>query len=164
MPPTRKTPGTHAAGPGKQSKLSFAHRVTKPSAKVVGKDLNAGAPSPLSKQVFPEKAAPAPVKEEAPEAEVVKDEQEEEEEEEPQSTIAPPAPVKTDAELEAEKISDVQVGRYWRAVEAQRLAPRVHQEDLDVSEKVLRYFDVSSQYGVSVISMALIPSLFDRPR
>lgn len=88
--------------------------------------------------------------------------------EEPDATEEPEAPEadrltvpdKTEAELRAE-VSDAQVKRYWKAVEAQRKAPRVHQEDLDVSDKVLRYFDVSSQYGVSRRPRA--PSLVSCP-
>lgn len=72
-----------------------------------------------------------------------------EDEEEEAETIALPAPEKTEAELEAEKTTDAQIARYWKGIEAQRIAPRVHQEGLSVGEKVLRYFDVSSQYGVS---------------
>lgn len=69
-----------------------------------------------------------------------------EEESEPEVEAVPE---KSDAELRAERISDAQISKYWRGLEAQRKAPRVHQEDLTLSEKVLRYFDVSSQYGVS---------------
>ena len=61
-------------------------------------------------------------------------------------------PEKSDAELRAERITDVQIGKYWRSLEKQRKAPRVHQQGLTLSEKVLRYFDVSSQYGVSSIT------------
>lgn len=60
-------------------------------------------------------------------------------------------PAKSDAEIEAEKISDAQIAKYWKGIEKLRRAPRVHQQDLMLSEKVLRYFDVSSQYGVSSI-------------
>lgn len=49
----------------------------------------------------------------------------------------------------ARKISEPQIKKYWRAKEAERLAPRVHQEDLSVHEKILREWDMSGQYGVS---------------
>ena len=52
-------------------------------------------------------------------------------------------------EVKASKVTDAQIKRYWRDREAERRAPRVHQEDLSVEEKVLRYWDMSSQYGVS---------------
>ena len=70
-----------------------------------------------------------------------------EEESEPEVEAVPERP---EAEVRAEKIPDAQISKYWREVEAQRKAPRVHQQELTLSEKVLRYFDVSSQYGVSV--------------
>lgn len=54
-----------------------------------------------------------------------------------------------DEEEQARKVSDTQIKRYWRAKEQERLAPRVHQEDLSVYEKVLREWDMSGQYGVS---------------
>jgi DNA polymerase delta subunit 4 len=54
-----------------------------------------------------------------------------------------------DEEQRARKISDAQIKKYWRAKEAQRLAPRVHQEDLGVREKVLREWDMSGEFGVS---------------
>lgn len=53
-------------------------------------------------------------------------------------------------ELEALKISDAQIRRYWNAREAERKAPRIHQEDLNIEEKILRLFDMSSTYGVRI--------------
>lgn len=55
-----------------------------------------------------------------------------------------------DEETEARKISDTQIKKYWRQKEQERLAPRVHQQDLTVYEKVLREWDMSNQYGVSI--------------
>ena len=52
-------------------------------------------------------------------------------------------------EVKASKVTDAQIRRYWQDREAERRAPRVHQQDLSVEEKVLRYWDMSSQYGVS---------------
>ncbi|KAI5201667.1 hypothetical protein E4T39_05124 [Aureobasidium subglaciale] len=52
-----------------------------------------------------------------------------------------------DDEARARKITDAQIKKYWRAKEAERQAPRVHQQGLDVSEKILREFDMSGQYG-----------------
>ncbi|EME40842.1 hypothetical protein DOTSEDRAFT_108411, partial [Dothistroma septosporum NZE10] len=52
-----------------------------------------------------------------------------------------------DEEAEARKITETQIKRYWRAKEQERKAPRVHQEDLSVHEKVLREWDMSGQYG-----------------
>ena len=73
----------------------------------------------------------------------------------------------------ARKVSDAQVKRYWRGKEEERKAPRgesavhflsndlvvslalgrangmrvVHQQGLSLNEKILRHFDLSSQYG-----------------
>ncbi|PHH60530.1 hypothetical protein CDD81_1577 [Ophiocordyceps australis] len=54
---------------------------------------------------------------------------------------------KSEAEREAVQISDAEIHKYWQSVEKQRRAPRVHQEHLETGEKILRYFDVSSQFG-----------------
>ena len=149
MPTTRKSTRSTGGGP-KQATLSFNHRVTKPVPKSAkdavvsagSKDTAPAKPSPLSKSAKPE------------------DEDEDEavvpptEEQEPDEVVVPvpvpaPAPETSEAELEAAKITDARIGRYWRGIEAQRLAKPVHQEELGTGEKVLRYFDVSSQYGVS---------------
>lgn len=49
----------------------------------------------------------------------------------------------------ARKVPTTQINKYWRAKEQERKAPRVHQQDLTVSEKILREWDMSNQYGVS---------------
>lgn len=58
-----------------------------------------------------------------------------------------------DEEAQARKVTDTQIKRYWRQKESERLAPRVHQEELGVYEKVLREWDMSGQYGVSDASL-----------
>lgn len=55
-----------------------------------------------------------------------------------------------DEEHQARKISQAQINKYWRAKETERKAPRVHQQDLSVHEKILREWDMSGQYGVSI--------------
>jgi DNA polymerase delta subunit 4 len=55
----------------------------------------------------------------------------------------------TPEEEAAKRITDTAIKNYWTSKERQRLASRVHQQDLSVYEKVLREFDVSGQYGVS---------------
>jgi DNA polymerase delta subunit 4 len=52
-------------------------------------------------------------------------------------------------ESRAIKVSNAQIKKYWQAKEAERKSPRVHQQGLDVTEKILREFDMSGQYGVS---------------
>jgi DNA polymerase delta subunit 4 len=145
MPTTRKSTRSNAAS-GKQAKLTFNNRVTKAvpkSAKdaALSADTTPVKPSPLSKSV------PQEVEEELavpkPEQELAVPEPEQEE--------AAPEVEETEAEKKADKITDAQISKYWRGIEAQRMSKRVHQEDLSVGEKVLRYFDVSSQYGVSCV-------------
>lgn len=58
-------------------------------------------------------------------------------------------------EERAGRVSEQQIRKYWKEREAERRAPRVHQEDLSVEEKVLRLFDMSSQYGVSNLSISI---------
>ncbi|KAJ9644657.1 hypothetical protein H2199_003620 [Coniosporium tulheliwenetii] len=54
---------------------------------------------------------------------------------------------RTPEEDAASKISDAAISRYWRTKESSRKAPRVHQEKLSLSEKILREFDTSGAYG-----------------
>ncbi len=152
MPSTRRSSGRpSAAGGGKQSTLSFNHRVTKSvpkSSKDVAISSTVHTPSPLSKSI-------EIVAEVQPEEEEEQIELEPESEPEPEPTV----PEKSEAEVRAEKLTDAHINKYWRAVEAQRMVKRVHQEDLSVGEKVLRYFDVSSQYGVSHVQIFSSPLL-----
>jgi len=50
-------------------------------------------------------------------------------------------------EEKATKISDAQLKKYWNAKENERKAPRVHQQELTMCDKILREFDLSSQFG-----------------
>ncbi|KAL7927822.1 DNA polymerase delta, subunit 4 domain-containing protein [Trichoderma austrokoningii] len=152
MPTTRRSAASARGRPGPakgQSTISFSGKVTK----AVPKDLKKAvvdAPT-IARTVIPERPA---VKDEAhkeeeqavdvttEEAEVVEPEQEEEVEE-----IVAQIPEKSESELKAEEITDTQIKSYWKGIEKQRKAPRVHQQDLDLGEKVLRYFDMNSQYG-----------------
>ncbi|SMY27879.1 unnamed protein product [Zymoseptoria tritici ST99CH_1A5] len=52
-----------------------------------------------------------------------------------------------DEESEARKVTATQINKYWRAKEAERKAPRVHQQDLSTHEKILREWDMSGNYG-----------------
>ncbi|KAI1411284.1 DNA polymerase delta, subunit 4-domain-containing protein [Hypoxylon sp. FL1857] len=137
MPTTRRSSG-HSRATGRQSTLSFNHRVTKPSAKDLSKPIKQ---SPLAKHVSSTEKEEPTAEDEAVKIEV---------EEEPQVAQPEPEPEKSAAELRAEKISDRQIDQYWRKLERERVAKRVHQEDLTLAEKVLRYWDVSSQYGPCV--------------
>lgn len=147
MPTTRRSTGSirGRSGPTKgQSIISFHNKVTKSVPKDTKKALV--SPPAVAKVEASQKDEPAhdEVDEIQQSAEEV-----EEEEEEVNSAAIPDIKVKPEAEIKAEKISEAQIGKYWKAIEKERLAPRVHQKELSRSEQILRYFDVSSQYGVS---------------
>ena len=142
MPSTRHSTGsTRATGPSKgQSTLSFHNKVTK---NINHDAKKSSVVSPSVTKVTP----PTPV-----EVEPTKDEVEEIENEEPDEEVKPE---KSESEINAEKVSDAQIGKYWKGIEKERRAPRIHQQGLSDHEKILRYFDVSSQYGVSPQSSQL---------
>ena len=141
MPTTRKAASSTRSrtGPTKgQSTLSFHSKVTKN----VATDAKKAALSPSVAKVE------LPAKEDVEEI-VQPDEVEEEEQPEEEQEAVTQVPDKSEAELKAEKITEPQIEKYWKAIEKERTAPRVHQQDVSTHEKILRYFDVSSQYGVS---------------
>lgn len=148
MPATRKSTRSAAAARGglsrQQSTLSFNQRVTKGSAVRTGKDskLSSSAPIPKVEQPAKEEVEAVELEKQVPEGAAPPAQQE-------------PLAEKTEAQTKAERISDAQIKRYWKGVEDARLARRVHQAELGLPEKVLRYFDVSSQYGVSFLHHSL---------
>lgn len=58
------------------------------------------------------------------------------------------APLSAEEE-EAVKVSESRIQKYWREKEKERKAPRVHQEDVSLYEKICRDFDTNSRFGVS---------------
>ncbi|KZL79195.1 dna polymerase delta subunit 4 [Colletotrichum incanum] len=141
MPTTRRSTGGARARPGPtrgQSTISFSHRVSKP----VPKDQKKAA---LTSAVERADIGKPATKEKAETDEIQLDETATPEIEE--AEVKEEVPEKSESVARAEKISDAQINKYWKSVEAQRIAPRVHQKDVSLAEKVLRYFDVSSQYG-----------------
>ena len=70
------------------------------------------------------------------------------------------AAARTPEEERASRVSDAKVKAYWREKERQSMAPRVHQEDLSLEEKVLREWDMSGEYGVSAVSLSRSIKLF----
>ncbi|KAH0541291.1 hypothetical protein FGG08_004215 [Glutinoglossum americanum] len=133
MPATRRNP-TKIAGPtarGAQSRLSFGShsKITKPSVPTHGK-----------KKDLLEVITRTPTPECAPIIKVNEVVQE-------QAKAEVTNLHKTKEEEDAAKVSDAQVIEYWKSVEDERKAPRVHQQDLSIHEKILRHFDISSQYG-----------------
>ncbi|KAI8285753.1 hypothetical protein K4K59_007170 [Colletotrichum sp. SAR11_240] len=138
MPTTRRSTGGARARPGPargQSTISFSHKVSKPVPKDLKKAAVLGSAVERAEQAKNEEAAQVD--------EIQVDEPETKEEEEAKEEV----PEKSEAVIRAEKISDAQINKYWKSIEAERIAPRVHQKDVTLAEKVLRYFDVSSQYG-----------------
>ncbi|KAK4457790.1 DNA polymerase delta subunit 4 [Cladorrhinum samala] len=155
-----------AAGPGKQAKISFKSRVTK--------SIKDGEKKGQEEKKKPYQS-PARSKEWKPVADDEQGKEEEEDEEEKKVKVeegtdtedavvgsevpevvksAPPATKATQVDdefaLRARKITDAGVNRYWKQIEDSRMAKEVHKkhtEGLETGEKVLRYFDVSSQYG-----------------
>ncbi|KAF5658901.1 dna polymerase delta subunit 4 [Fusarium heterosporum] len=146
MPTTRRSAGNaRSRGPPAkgQSTLSFSGKVTKPvpknakksaiSASVSKIDLTQNANKPAAEEIT------------VNEPEIVEHGLEEVGEEiDPE---AAPEPEKLESELQAEKVTDTQIKKYWKAIENQWSTPRLHQQGVSQSERVLRYFDVSSQYG-----------------
>ncbi|KAH7155102.1 DNA polymerase delta, subunit 4-domain-containing protein [Dactylonectria estremocensis] len=149
MPTTRRSIGGARGVPekGQSTLLSFSNKVTKS----VPKDTKNAIMSPTVAKV----KVPAPAKEEEPATVIIdepeaKDPEEQEVDEEDEHEAVPEveeAPATSEAELRAEQITDAQIKKYWKAIEDQWKSPRVHQQGLSLQEKVLRYFDVSSQYG-----------------
>ncbi|KAA6406703.1 MAG: hypothetical protein FRX48_09426 [Lasallia pustulata] len=146
MPATRRKPSNPT--PRAQQTLSFNTRsakVTKPSLPASSKKL--GKTQPLTKVIETQDDVTSPSLSEDVDAQI---------EEEPttaESAIEQQAKkeievLKRSAEEErAAKVSEAQIKRYWKGKEDERKAPRVHQQDLSLHEKILRHFDLSSQYG-----------------
>ncbi|KAI1753796.1 DNA polymerase delta, subunit 4-domain-containing protein [Xylaria castorea] len=139
MPTTRRSSGG-GRSLGKQATLSFNHRVTKSVPKSAKNPVSALAKSPLATHVI---HAEPDVKDE-----VDVDVEEKVQVEAPKQVE--PEREKTEAELRADKITDRQISQYWRNIESERKTKRLHQGDLSLAEKILRYWDVSSQYGPCV--------------
>lgn len=149
MPPRRKASATAT---GAQKTLAFgpnSNKVTKPSVPPQPKKLSPTNSSALEKVAIQEVSTPEP------DSENVKTREAEAQIASPRALAirkqAPPAQTQgSEVEQKAEKISDTQIRKYWKAKEDERIAPRVHQQGLSVNEKILRHFDLSSQYGVSL--------------
>ncbi|XMA09353.1 hypothetical protein WAI453_002144 [Rhynchosporium graminicola] len=162
MPATRRT-RTTSSGPaakGAQKTLSFGNKVSKPStAFPYTKDSPAKDVLTADISSTPE-AHPLSKKTVEVESEV---------EEELQTGHVDPTPAvtrqgaveiralrkKDGGDLEAvreraEKVTDAQIKKYWRVCEGQRRGKQVHAEDVGVEEKILRLFDVSSQFGPAI--------------
>ncbi|TDZ32557.1 DNA polymerase delta subunit 4 [Colletotrichum spinosum] len=146
MPTTRRSTGGARARPGPargQSTISFSHKVSKP----VPKDLKKATALTSAVERQQAKEDEQQVLEERVEEIHVDEAEEPDVKEEKQKAVEEVVEEKPEPVLRAEKVSDAQIVKYWKGIEAQRMAPRVHVKDVSLAEKVLRYFDVSSQYG-----------------
>ncbi|KAH9881990.1 hypothetical protein J1614_001161 [Plenodomus biglobosus] len=139
MPPKRRSSGP--AAKSSQSTLAFhgaSNKVTKPGARTQG------AKKGLLSETKPENATkPLNIDiehEEPSTTEVAIIEQAEEEVEAQQVASTPEEDV-------ARRITDASIKKYWAAKEKQRKAPRVHQQELTLHEKILREFDMSAHFG-----------------
>ncbi|RSM07603.1 hypothetical protein CEP52_005139 [Fusarium oligoseptatum] len=143
MPATRRSAGgARSRGPpakGQSTLTSFSSRVTKNVAKSAKKSIISPSITKIDPTQVPKQTKAEEVVVEEPEPIEV-----DEEEEEPEVA---PEPEKSEAELRAEQITDAQIKKYWETIEDQWTSPRLHQQGVSLSERVLRYFDVSSQYG-----------------
>lgn len=143
MPPKRRVSGP--AAKSQQSTLAFhggANKVTKAGARAQDAKKNVLSKS-ATKAVKPEMIDLETVEETKPttvEADII---------DQVEKEVAAQRTESNPEDDAARSITDAAVKKYWASKEKQRLAPRVHQGDLSLHEKVLREFDMSAQYGVS---------------
>ncbi|KAB8238077.1 hypothetical protein ETB97_006097 [Aspergillus alliaceus] len=144
MPPTRRRGGHATAARSNQATLSFGSqsRVTKPSATPTQtqktKDLEPVVASISEKVLVPEQAPVTAAEPSQPHvAELAVRQQAQAEIQQPLS----------EEDERAIKITEKDLQHYWRAEEEKIRGPRFHQQDLTLHEKILRHFDLSSQFG-----------------
>lgn len=65
----------------------------------------------------------------------------------PELDTAPTDPETAQDDTLASSLSPSDLKSYWRAKESARKAPRVHQSELSLGEKILREWDMSGQFG-----------------
>jgi len=140
MPPKRRVSGP--ATKSQQSTLAFhgaSNKVTKAGARAQSAKKNVLEDVATKKETKPEviEVIEEPT---TTEAAIIDQTKEEVKAQQVQSTPE---------EDQARKISDAALKKYWSAKEKQRMAPRVHQQELSLHEKILREFDMSGHYGVS---------------
>jgi DNA polymerase delta subunit 4 len=141
MPPKRRVSGP--ATKSSQSTLAFhgaSNKVIKPNTRTPNGKKNVLAEVTKKKQAEPEIIE---LIDEPTTAEAALIDQTKEEVVEAQQAQSTPE------EDEARRISDATIKKYWATKEKLRTAPRVHQAELSLHEKILREFDMSAQYGVS---------------
>ncbi|KAK0670005.1 DNA polymerase delta, subunit 4-domain-containing protein [Cercophora samala] len=130
--PRRSTRATTKASSASQSKLTFTNKITKPlPSRPNQKDKQDKAVK--LEDAITRTATPSPAPEPEPKKEEVR-------------ALSP-------SEVKAARVSQAAINRYWKGIEESRLAKEVHRKHgmgLGTGEKVLRYWDVSSQFGPCV--------------
>ncbi|KAF2032641.1 hypothetical protein EK21DRAFT_98763 [Setomelanomma holmii] len=138
MPPKRRSSGP--ATKSQQSTLAFhgaSNKVTKAGTRAQAGKKNIVPDVTTKQDVKPDVVN---IEEEPTTAEAAIIDQTKDEVEEAEIEIAP-------QDIEARRVTDAAIKMYWAAKEKQRMAPRVHQQDLSLHEKILREFDMSGHYG-----------------
>jgi DNA polymerase delta subunit 4 len=146
MPPKRRVSGP--ATKSQQSTLAFhgaSNKVTKSGVKAQGAKDN--LLETKIKDATPEIVDISDTEPTTIEADIIKQTEQEVKAQEVESTPE---------EDKARRISDAAIKKYWAAKERQRIAPRVHQGELSLHDKVLREFDMSGHYGVSTPASATL--------
>lgn len=141
MAPKRRSAG---AATSRQATIAFhghSNKVTKPSAVAPSKKTPKDS-------VHTETVVATDVKVEPPAVPDVDDTHTTEAAVIEQAQIEAVEPV-TAEEEEASNISDTQIKKYWQQKEEERKAPRVHQEDVPLFERVCREWDTDGRFGVS---------------
>lgn len=144
MPPKRRASGL--ATKSQQSTLAFhggANKVTKPGIRAQDAKKNLQSTG-TTKAIKPEVVDLEPIEQVKPttvEAGII---------DQVEKEVAAQETERNPDDEAARRITDAAIKKYWTAKEKQRKAPRVHQDDLSLHEKVLREFDMSSHYGVSL--------------
>jgi DNA polymerase delta subunit 4 len=147
MPPKRRTSGP--ASKSQQSTLAFhgaSNKVTKPGARALNAKKNLLTES-AKKDEKPTVADVLVKPEDEPTtAEAAIIDQTEQVQQQTQ---------RTPEEEEASRITKKRIETYWKKESADIGAPRAHQEDLSLEEKILRKFDMTGQFGVSTLPVLL---------
>ncbi|KAH7398400.1 DNA polymerase delta, subunit 4-domain-containing protein [Pyrenochaeta sp. MPI-SDFR-AT-0127] len=137
MPPKRRSAGP--ATKSQQSTLAFhgaSNKVTKAGTRAQGAKSLLSETKP--KDVKPEVVDIEETEPSTTEAAIIDQAEQEVEAQQVESTPE---------EDQARQTTDAAIKKYWAAKEKQRTAPRVHQQDLSLHEKILREFDMSAHYG-----------------
>ncbi|MCJ1408179.1 hypothetical protein MMC19_002252 [Ptychographa xylographoides] len=144
MPATRRKAANPTATSRVQPTLSFKNKITKPSTATTEKSSKAHNLEAAKLANAIEISTPSPP------TEVIDSqipEQPTTAELNIRSQVRAGEKETTAAEERASQISSAQIKRYWKKKEDERRAPRVHQQDLSMEEKILREFDLSYQFG-----------------